>query len=720
MEIKAVGSYAGKQLEIQTGKIARQANGSVIVKIEDNVLLITAVASEAKKEGQDFFPLMVDYREESFATGKIPGGFFKREGRSRDKEILNSRLIDRPIRPLFPSDFVNETQVITTLLSADGTMETDVLSVIGASAALCISDIPFAEPVGAGRIAILKGQFIKNPSFKEIEDAELDLVIAGTADTVTTIEAAADEVSEEDMLRAIEMGHELIRESIEIQKQLINQIEVKKMDYEPVDVPAEIIADVKTIVVNELKEIDTIPVKQDRNKAYNKFVKAVIEKLEEKYPDKGRMISSIIDDERKQLIRQKIVNEGKRLDNRSCTDIRTLSCEAGILPRTHGSALFTRGETQSMAGLTLGTSSDEQMSEEIIGETSKSFMLHYNFPPFSVGEVSFLRGPKRREIGHGYLAEKALSAVIPAEEVFPYTIRIVSDIMESNGSSSMASVCSGSLALMDAGVPIKAHVAGIAMGLIKEDDNIIILSDIMGEEDHYGDMDFKVAGTKDGITALQLDTKIKGISMDILQKGFMQAKDGRLFILSTMDSAISEPRTSLSKYAPRLVSFMIEKEKIGLVIGPGGKQIRSIIEVTGVKIDIDEDGKVTIASENEDSLNNAKNMIDMIVRDIEAGEIYKGKVVKITDFGAFIELLPGKDGMMHISKYSHERINHLSDHIKVGDELEVKVMDIDDKGRVNLSRKALLPVPEHIKEQMNNRDHSRKYNPRDKKPDNRH
>lgn len=720
MEITVKGKYAGQELELTTGKMARQANGAVTVKIGDNILLITAVASEEKKEGQDFFPLMVDYREESFATGKIPGGFFKREGRSRDKEILNSRLVDRPIRPLFPADFVNETQVIATLLSADGTMETDTLSVIGASAALCISDIPFAEPVGAGRVAVLNGQFIKNPSFEEIENAQLDLVIAGTEDTVTTIEAAAEEVSEDIMLQAIEMGHELIRESIAIQNDLISRMDIKKMDYEPAAIPQDMANDVKAVLGDELAAINSISDKIERNKKYKKYVKSIIEQLDEKYPDSGRTISNIIDEERKRVIRERIVREKKRLDDRGFSDIRPLSCEAGILPRTHGSALFTRGETQSIAGLTLGTASDEQMSEEIIGETSKSFMLHYNFPPFCVGEVSFLRGPKRREIGHGYLAEKALSAVIPSEDVFPYTIRIVSDVLESNGSSSMASVCSGSLALMDAGVPVKTHVAGIAMGLIKENDDIIILSDIMGEEDHYGDMDFKVAGTKEGITALQLDTKIKGISLNVLQQGFNQARDGRLFILDVMEKAISEPRQSLSKYAPRLVSMMIDKEKIGMVIGPGGKQIRAIIEETGVKIDIDEDGKVTIASENEEALEAAKAKIEMIVRDVEAGEIYTGKVVKITDFGAFIELLPGKDGMLHISKYSHERINHLSDHLKVGDELEVKVTDIDDKGRINLSRKALLPVPEHIKERQARKNHSRKYNPDDKKPYNKH
>lgn len=698
MKNEVNGNYANKVLEIQTGKIAKQANGSVVVKVGDNVILVTAVASHEKRDGIDYFPLMVDYREESFATGKIPGGFFKREGRSKDKEILTSRLIDRPLRPLFPDDFGNETQIIATLLSADGTMEIDTLAVIGASAALSISDIPFNGPVGAGRVAMIDGQFIKNPTFEELANAELDLVIAGTETTVTTIEASADEVSEEDMLKAIELGHELIRESIDIQKKLISTINIEKMEYTGITIPDGIEEDVKSLLGNSLNEINSISEKIKRNNEYNKFVKSIIIQLEEKYPDDGKFISGVIDKSRKEIIRKKIINDKKRLDDRDFDQIRNLECEIGLLPRTHGSALFTRGETQAIVGLTLGTSSDEQTIEELIGETSKSFMLHYNFPPYCVGEVSFLRGPKRREIGHGYLAEKALGAIIPSEDVFPYTIRIVSDILESNGSSSMASVCAGSLALMDAGVPIKTHVAGIAMGLIKENDEIIILSDIMGEEDHYGDMDFKVAGTKDGITALQLDTKIQGISSDILKKGFMQAKDGRKFILLNMEQAINSPRSSISQYAPRLLSFMIDKEKIGAVIGPGGKNIRAIIEETGVKINIDEDGKVTIASENEDALLAAKAKVDLVTKEIESGEIYDGKVVKIMDFGAFIELLPGKDGMLHISKYSHERIKHLNDHIKVGDRMKVKVINIDDRGRVNLSRKDLLSAPDHSKD----------------------
>ncbi len=697
MENIVKGKYGNGTLEISSGKMAKQANGSVVVKYNDNMVLVTAVVSNEKKDN-DFFPLTVDYREKAFATGKIPGGFIKREGRPKDREILTSRLIDRPIRPLFPDDFLYETQIVATLLSADGKIDTDVLAVIGASAALSISDIPFEGPVGAARVAMINGEFIANPNFEDAEDADLELVVAGTETTVTTIEASANEVSEDEMLRAIEFGHTLIKQSIELQKELIAKNEIKKMEYEPYSIPDDLKQKVLSIVdENEIEKINSISLKQERTKTYKKYVKSIIEKLEEEYPDSNRIIAGIIDDITKKIMRRNIIEKGKRLDGRGFTDIRNISCEVGILPRTHGSALFTRGETQSIAGLTLGTSSDEQIIEELMGETSKTFMLHYNFPPYSVGEVGFMRGPGRREIGHGYLAEKALQAIIPSEEIFPYTIRIVSEILESNGSSSMASVCSGSLSLMDAGVPVKSHVAGIAMGLITDGNSTIILSDIMGEEDHYGDMDFKVAGTREGITALQLDTKVQGISMEILQKGFMQAKQGREFILGKMEEVISQPRNSLSEYAPRLVSFMIDKDKIGLVIGPGGKSIRSIIEKTGVKIDIAEDGKVTIASTDEKGLLEAKKIIDDLTKDVQVGEVYKGKVTKITNFGAFIELLPGKEGMMHISQYSYDRIKSLDDYLKVGDIVEVKVNEIDSNGRVNLSRKALLPKPEYKK-----------------------
>lgn len=709
MEKVIKGSYGGQELEISTGKMAKQAGGAVIVRLNDNIVLVTATASPDPVEGQDFFPLTVDYREKTFATGKIPGGFFKREGRPKDREILISRLIDRPIRPLFPEGFVNETQIIASLFSADGKYDTDILAVIGASASLAISNIPFEGPVGAARVAIVDSKIIPNPTYEDLENAELDLVLAGTESTVTTIEASADEVSEEQMLEAIEAGHKLIKESIQVQKELIAQLNIVKMEYKPYLIDAALKARVTEAVGDSLNAIDSIRAKQERNEAFRLFVNEIKANLEEEFPEQGRVIAQVIDDLRKEKMRRSIAVDGVRLDGRSVTDIRNITCEAGILPRTHGSGLFTRGETQSLSVLTLGTSSDEQITEELVGETSKTFMLHYNFPPFSVGEVRFMRGPGRREIGHGYLAEKALSSVIPSEEIFPYTIRIVSEILESNGSSSMATVCAGSISLMDAGVPIKEHVAGIAMGLIEHDNGSAILSDIMGEEDHYGDMDFKVAGTKQGITSLQLDTKVQGIDIETLRRGFEQAKAGRMHILDKLYEVISEPRSRLSQYAPRLVSFMIDKEKIGAVIGPGGKSIRGIIEETGVKIDIDDDGKVTIASSDMTSLEAAKKRIDDITRDIEVGEIYEGKVVRITNFGAFIELLPGKDGMMHISEYAYERTNALEDVIKIGDILRVKVIKVDESGKYGLSRKVLLEKPEGYEE--------KKYQPREKKFD---
>ncbi|MFO8061323.1 MAG: polyribonucleotide nucleotidyltransferase [bacterium] len=694
MKYSVNGQYGDRELHIETGKAARQANGSVVVTTGENVMLVTAVASRDKKENQGFFPLMVDYREQSFATGKIPGGFIKREGRPKDKEILASRLIDRPIRPLFPDDFLNETQIVANLLSADGKMETDILGVIGASAALMLSDIPFNGPIGGARIAIIGGEIVANPTFEDLQDAELDLVLAGTETTVTTIEAEGKEVSEDDMLRAIEKGHEIIRQSIEIQKELLSKFDIKKMDYEPHSINEDLKKEALELIDERLDEINAIRDKQERTHAYGDYVKSLKAELEEKYPDDINRLRDIIDDERKRRIRKKMIEEKVRLDGRKFDEIRDISCEAGLLPRAHGSALFTRGETQSIAGLALGTAQDEQIIEELVGETSKSFMLHYNFPPYSVGEVKFLRGPGRREIGHGYLAEKALAAVIPAEDIFPYTIRIVSEILESNGSSSMASVCSGSIALMDAGIPVKTHVAGIAMGLVRSDEGDIILTDILGEEDHYGDMDFKVAGTTEGITALQLDTKIQGIDTGVLSKGFAQAKEARLHILSKMEEAIAQPRKSLSKYAPRLVTVMVDKEKIGKVIGPGGKTIRGIIEETGVKIDIDDEGKVTIASDDAEGLKAARKMIEDLTKEAEPGEIYTGKIVKITDFGAFIEIFPGTDGMMHISKYSYDHIKDLRDHINVGDEIKVKVTRIDKQGRIDLSRKALIERPE--------------------------
>ncbi|MGE3062202.1 MAG: polyribonucleotide nucleotidyltransferase [bacterium] len=719
MEQIIKGAFGRHQLEISSGKLAKQANGSVVVKLDDNIVLVTAVATKDKKEGQDFFPLTVEYRERYYATGKIPGGFFKREGKPRDREVLASRLIDRPIRPLFPDDFMNETQIVATALSADGRIDTDFLGVIGASAALMASDIPFNGPVGACRVALVGGNLIDTPSFEELQNADMDVVLAGTENTITTIESSANEVSEENMLRALEFGHERIKESIKIQKELVKNLTIKKMTYDPFVIPAELKEKVKAAAETELPRVNDIKEKQERNEEFYVLVKKISESLKDEFPDFEFIIPELVEDVRKSMIRKRIINEGVRLDGRGVKDIRNIACEIGVMPRIHGSALFTRGETQSLGCLTLGTSSDEQVIEDLEGESKKTFMLHYNFPPFSVGEVGRMSGPGRREIGHGFLAEKSIQAIIPSEEKFPYTIRIVSEILESNGSSSMASVCSGSLALMDAGVPIKTHVAGIAMGLIAHEGGNVILSDIMGEEDHYGDMDFKVAGTRDGITGLQLDTKIEGITMDILKQGFSQAKEGRMHILSIMESAISKPKESLSQYAPRLIMFTVPKDKIGLVIGPGGKMIRSIIEITGVKIDIDDDGKVTIASTDGESSEKARNMITSLVKEVERGEVYQGKIVKITNFGAFIELLPGKEALLHISQYAHERINNLSDHIRIGDIVEVKVIGIDDNGKVSVSRKALLnpsaqPASRHYQKSYDERNENSRNSSEDK------
>jgi polyribonucleotide nucleotidyltransferase len=695
MEQKIKGAFGRYQLEISTGKVAKQANGSVVVKLDDNIILVTAVASKDRKEGQDFFPLTVDYRERYYATGKIPGGFFKREGKPRDREILASRLIDRPIRPLFPDDFMNETQIIAALFSADGKIDTDVLGVIGASAALYLSDIPFNGPVGACRVAMIDKQLVDSPTFEELQNAELEVVIAGTETTVTTIESSANEVSEEDMLRAIEFGHERIKESIKLQKELAEKIKVKKMVYEPFIIPDELKEKIRMVAVAELPRINEIFEKQARNEEFYNLVKKIKDELKEGYPDFEHMIPNLVEDVRKEMIREKIINKGIRLDGRKVTDIRNITCEIGVMPRIHGSALFTRGETQSLGCLTLGTSSDEQTIEDLEGESSKSFMLHYNFPPFSVGEVGRMSGPGRREIGHGFLAEKSLQAIIPSEEKFPYTIRIVSEILESNGSSSMASTCAACLALMDGGVPIKNPVSGIAMGLMMEmndkksteDKKYLVLTDVQGEEDHYGDMDFKAAGTKNGITALQMDIKVRGITYKIMKDALEQSKKARIQILAKMAEALPEPRIELSPNAPRIYIIKIRPDQIGDVIGTGGKIINEIIDECGVLIDIEETGEVFVTAENEASAQKALEWIKNLTKEVAVGELYQGKIKRILEFGAFAEILPGQEGMIHISQLAKERVNKVTDVVKVGDVVPVKVISIDEQGRINLSLK---------------------------------
>ena len=675
--------------QIEHGRVAKQANGAVMVRFGDTVILATAVGSE-EPTTQDFFPLSVDYREKAYAAGKIPGGFFKREGRPSENEILSSRLIDRSLRPLFPEGYKNEVQVMVTVLSADKENDPDVLGITGASAALAISDIPWDGPVAGVRVGRVNGQFIANPTYAQLENSDLDLVIAANEDSIVMVEGESWEVSEADMIAALEFGHQAARELIRLQKELVEEVGKEKQEVVTPEIPEGLEAKVKELAQGRIQEILNITEKKERRNQLKEFYNEIIESLQEEYPESEAFIKEILYKIEKDLTRRMILEESRRLDGRGLDDIREITCEVGLLPRTHGSCLFTRGQTQALAVITLGTKIDEQKMDELEGEFFKSYMLHYNFPPFSVGEVRPLRGPGRREIGHGFLAERALKPVIPSEEVFPYTIRIVSDILESNGSSSMATVCAGSLALMDAGVPTKDQVAGIAMGLVKEHDNYKILTDILGDEDHLGDMDFKVAGTKNGITAFQMDIKIKGLSMDIMSEALEKARQARLKILDIMNAALDKPRPELSKYAPRIISFKVDTDSIGAIIGPGGKVIRDIIDKTGATIDIDDDGTVKIASVDPRSGLKAKSIIEGLVETPEIGKIYRGKVKKITSFGAFVEILPGKEGLLHISEIEPFRINKVEDVLKVGDEVLVKLIRIDDSGKLNLSRKAAM------------------------------
>lgn len=677
----------GKKLILETGKIAKQADGAVVAQYGDTVVLATAVADKNPKEGLDFFPLTVDYQEKAYSAGKIPGGFFKREGRPSEKEILTSRLIDRPIRPLFPKGFYFETQGIVNVLSYGDENIADILGIISMSAALVISDIPFNGPVAAVRIARIAGSFVINPDAREIEECDLNLVVAGTKDAVVMVEGEAQEILEDDLLEALDIAHQEIKLLCSVQTELHAIAGKEKRTFETPVVDEELKKSVTELSLDRIKNAITIPDKLRRQAALDQVLKEIIENLNTGEEDKTLDIASIFNDLEKDLVRGMILNENRRADGRKTDEIRNISAEVGILPRTHGSALFIRGETQCLAVVTLGTSEDEQKVDSLDGETYKTFMLHYNFPPFSVGEVKPLKSPGRREIGHGHLAERALKAVIPQKSQFPYTIRIVSDILESNGSSSMATVCGGSLALMDAGVPIKSHVAGIAMGLIKEQDRVVILTDILGLEDHLGDMDFKVTGTDKGITAFQLDTKISGISREIMKEALEQARKGRIYILSKMNETINKPRESLAPYAPRIYTMQIKQDKIKDVIGSGGKVIRGIVEQTGVKIDIEDSGLINIASPDGESAKKAIEMINSITAEAELGKLYMGKVKRIVDFGAFVEIFPGTEGLLHISQISDRRIAKVTDEIHEGDEILVKVIEIDKMGRIRLSRK---------------------------------
>jgi polyribonucleotide nucleotidyltransferase len=664
----------GKSLSLETGRFAKQADGSVIVRYGDTVVLATAVAKKEAREDIDFFPLTVDYQEKAYAAGKIPGGFFKREGRPSEKEVLTSRLIDRPIRPLFPDGFYSETQGIVSVLSFGEENISDILGIIGISAAISISDIPFDGPVGAVRLGIIGDSFVINPDLQEINECDYLLVVAGTEKAVLMVEGGGVEVSESVLLEALDLAHKEIKKVVGLQKDLVNAIGKAKRSVTPPQLDENLVASVSERSLEQIKKSIVIPDKLIRQETLNAILKDVIKDLNNEEDDISKDIAFIFKKLEKDLVRNMILEQGVRVDGRKPDEVRKISADVGILPRAHGSALFIRGETQALAVATLGTADDEQRIDALEGDSKKAFMLHYNFPPFSVGEVKFLRSAGRREIGHGNLAERAIKEVLPQKEEFPYTIRIVSDILESNGSSSMATVCGGILALMDAGVPIKSPVAGIAMGLVKEGDNTVVLTDILGLEDHLGDMDFKVTGTEAGITAFQMDVKISGVTHEIMEKALDQAKQGRLHILGKMKEILSSPREDLSTHAPRIFTMKIKPDKIRDVIGTGGKVIRGIVEQTGVKIDIDDTGTINIASIDEESARKAIEIVEGIIAEAEVGKLYNGKIKRIVDFGAFVEILPGTEGLLHISQIAEERIAKVTDVLKEGEELFVKVI----------------------------------------------
>lgn len=676
-----------KQLSLETGRVAKQAAAECTVSYGDTIVLVCVSYKPEASEDVDFLPLTVDYRELFFSAGKIPGGFIKRETRPSESEILISRLIDRPIRTLFPKEFRNEVQIIANLLSSDVEHEPDTFGLIGATTALLMSELPFTTPIAAVKIGLIDGNYIINPTLVQQTESRLNLLVAGTRDSIVMIEGDAKETSEEEVIEAIKTAQPEIIRIIDIQEEMVRNVGKEKSFLIRPFVDDALAGEITQTVGDEIDQILVLKEKKARDDSIYELIKATIEKLKDRDDKIESKIKHVVDDLLRVKMREMVLKEKIRIDGRALDEIRPVSCEIGLLPRTHGSALFTRGQTQSLAVTTLGTASDEQRIDDIYGEESKSFMLHYNFPPFSTGDVRPMRGPGRREIGHGVLAERAISPVLPKETEFPYTIRLVSNILESNGSSSMASVCGSSLALMDAGVPVRTAVAGISIGLIKEAEKYALLTDILGTEDHYGDMDFKVAGTADGITAIQLDLKIHGLAVDVLSEAIQWARTARLEILKVMNSTISTPRSELSKYAPKIVVFSIAKEKIGGVIGPGGKIIRKIIADNDVEIDIDDDGKVTIAGDDRQNVEKAQEAIRLIVQEAEVGKVYVGKVKRITSFGAFVEILPGKDGLVHISKLSRQRVKKVEDVVKLGDEIVVKVANIDDQGRINLIRK---------------------------------
>lgn len=685
----------GRELSFETGHLAQQASGAVLVRYGESAVLVTAVISDDMREGIDFLPLTVDYLEKAYAAGRVPGGFFRREiGRPSEKETLTSRFIDRPLRPLFPKTLRNEIQIIATVLSGDMEIDPDIVALNGAAAALEISDCPFQGPVAAVRVGKIGGQLVVNPTNSQQKESSLNLIVAGAPQGLVMVEAGAAMIQEDEVLEALFFAQEQLKPILDLIMQMRAEIGVPKRPGPAAPDYGELPQKVEALAKDRILEAVKTPDKKSRNKRVAQAFQEVLADLGEEAVGQEKAVANLFQETKKKAVRQMVLAEQRRIDGRSFNQVREISGEVGMLSRTHGSAIFTRGETQAMAVATLGTPSDEQKIETLVGETFKSFMLHYNFPPYSVGETRPLRGPSRREIGHGALAERAISQVLPSAEEFPYTIRIVSEILSSNGSSSMATVCGASMALMDAGVPIKSAVAGVAMGLIKEGDRVAVLSDILGDEDALGDMDFKVAGTSAGITALQMDIKMIGLTREIMGQALTQAREARLHILGEMEKVIAAPSPELKEHAPKIIVITINPDKIREVIGPGGKMVKQIVAATGIKIDIEDDGKIHISSSDQKAADEAIRMINEITEEAEIGKVYHGIVKKIMDFGAFVEIIPGTDGLVHISELAHERVNNVTDILKEGDELDVKVLDVDRQGKIRLSRRVLLPLPE--------------------------
>ncbi len=719
MEVTERIEIEGRALELEVGKVAKQADGACLVRFGETFVLVTACFRKETREGVDFLPLTVDYRENTYAGGRIPGGWFKREGRPTEKEILTSRLIDRPLRPLFPKGYTQETQIVGAVLSADGVNDPDVLAINGASAALMVSGCAFDKPIGAVRVAMVEDRLVVNPTHEQRASARLEIVVAGTEDAVVMVEASSRGVSEAQILDAIDLAHREIKRIIAAQRRLAEQVGKPKPAWVAPTAPwpEEFASTTRQRFAAPLDEALRVVGKLAQGEAVDKVEETAVASLpEEERSERGPWVKAIFHDMVKEQFREAVLAKGERLDGRAFDQVRKVTCEIGLLPRTHGSALFTRGETQALVTCTLGTSEDVQVIEALEGESQQRFLLHYNFPPFSVGEVKFMRGPGRREIGHGNLARRALTPVMPAKDSFPYTLRVVSDILESNGSSSMATVCGGTLSLMDAGVPIQAPVAGVAMGLVSDGTRHAVLTDIAGQEDHYGDMDFKVAGTRDGITALQMDIKISGLPREVMERALEQARRGRLHLLDIMEATIAKPRPDISSYAPRIITITINPDNIRDVIGPGGKTIRAIQEATGARINIEDDGRVEIATADEAAAAKAVQIIEGLTRQPQIGEIFEGTVKRVEPYGAFVEILPNRDGLLHISELAYERTREVTDVIKLGDKIKVKIIGIDGNDRIKLSHRALSPPPEGFNAEATEGEGERPHRPRGDRP----